>query len=239
MGRTWWPNNSIFTYLGCPQGINNFIKLMKKALLFGASGHTGSFLLRALLQDERYSEVIVVLRKELPIGHPKLKILSGDYYSLSELKKNLVADDVFITLGSADKAIDYNYPVLAAKLAKENGAMSLFIITAVGASVQSSILYTKLKGGIEQDIQALDYECTHFFRPSMIMGRTADFRPMEKIMMTIWKIISPLLLGSFKKYRGIEGRRIALAMHKAAFLPKEKINVYHWQEIKDLSNCIN
>jgi thioester reductase-like protein len=73
---------------------------MKKAVLFGASGFVGTYLLNELLNNSDYEEVIIVVRKDLDIRHPKLKILIGDYHSLSDLKSHIVADDVFITLGT-------------------------------------------------------------------------------------------------------------------------------------------
>ncbi len=48
--------------------------MMKKAIVFGASGFVGSYLLRDLLDSPDYEEVIAVVRKELPLRHPKLRM---------------------------------------------------------------------------------------------------------------------------------------------------------------------
>ena len=121
---------------------------MKKALLFCASGFIGSYLLQDLLNNQDYERVTVVVRKPVTIIHPKLIMLTGDYTSLPELKEQLVADDIFIAVGTTkDKTpdrklyyqVDHDYPVLAAKIARENGATSVFMVTAVGANPASNV----------------------------------------------------------------------------------------------------
>jgi uncharacterized protein YbjT (DUF2867 family) len=43
-----------------------------KLLILGASGLTGSFVLKLALEDPRISEVFIWVRKPLGISHPKL-----------------------------------------------------------------------------------------------------------------------------------------------------------------------
>jgi len=114
---------------------------MKKALLFGATGFVGSYLLDALLNSPDYDQVTIVVRKDPGITHLKLQTLIGNLDTLPSLKEKLVADDVFIALGTTKKntpdpkeyyRIDHDYPVTAARIAKENGATSVFVVSAVG-----------------------------------------------------------------------------------------------------------
>jgi uncharacterized protein YbjT (DUF2867 family) len=218
---------------------------MKKAVLFGASGFIGSFLLEELLNDSEYEQVTIVVRKSLNINHTKLKTLIGDYHSLPDLKENIVADEIFIALGTTLKNtpdkdeyyhIDHDYPVLASKIAKDKGAKSVFIVTAVGANSNSKILYVKTKGETERDIIALDYEHTHIFHPSMLLGSRKENRPLEKFLQKIWSVVNLILIGKLKRFRGIEGKDVAKAMVKAATNQTEKVKVYHWQEMSDLVN---
>lgn len=215
----------------------------KKAILFGSSGFVGSYLLEELLDHPDYEEVTIVVRKELNKSHPKLKILKGDFHTLLDLKANLVADEIFITLGTTKKQtpdqglyyqVDHDYPVLAAKIAKENGARSVFLLTAVGANAASSIFYVRTKGETEQDIIALDYEHTHIFRPSMILGNRKENRPMEKIFIKIWSVLNPLFFGKLNKYKGIDAKDIARSMVCAAETTAPKLKVYHWHEMKSV-----
>ena len=216
---------------------------MKKAILFGSSGFVGSFLLNELLNNSDYEKVTVVVRKNLDINHPKLKTLIGDYNSLPLLKDNIIADDVFITLGTTKKNtpdqveyyhVDHDYPVLASKIAKENGAKSVFLLTSVGANQNSGIFYVKTKGETERDIIARDYDHTHIFRPSMLMGSRKEYRPMEKAIITLWSVINPLFVGKMSKNKGITGENVAMAMNNAAKNQTEKVKIYQWKEMIDL-----
>ena len=217
---------------------------MKKAIIFGASGFVGSQLLTELLNNSDYEKVIVVVRKDLNISHPKLLTLLGDYHTLLELKSKIVGDDIFIVLGTTQKhtpnkeeyyQIDHDYPLLAAKIAKGNGAKSLFLVTAIGANANSSFSYVKIKGEIERDCIALNFEHTHIFQPSMIMGTRKEKRPLEKMFIKLWSVINPLLLGSYlRKYKGIDGKDIAKAMNNSAKRQLEKVKVYQWKEMNDL-----
>ncbi|GMK39721.1 hypothetical protein PCCS19_27760 [Paenibacillus sp. CCS19] len=207
---------------------------MKKAIIFGASGFVGSNLLNELLYHSSYEQVTVVVRKPLPIQHPKLTMLIGDYNTLPDLKDQIEADDVFITLGGTTPQIDLDYPVLAAQVAKEKGARSVFVVTAVGASLRSRLPYLRVKGEIEQKLMALDFEHTHIFRPCMIMGRRKEFRIIERTILTIWKLLNPLFMGQMNRYKGMEARNIARTMHKASDHQSDKATIYHWKEMNGL-----
>jgi uncharacterized protein YbjT (DUF2867 family) len=217
---------------------------MKKAILFGASGFIGSCLLPDLLDNKNYEQVTVVVRKTLGLNHPNLKELIGDYHTLPMLKDKIDADEIFITLGTTRAKtpdrdqyyqVDHDYPVEAAKIAKEAGAKSVFVVTAVGANANSGVFYIRTKGETERDIISLNFEHTCIFRPSMIMGNRKESRKFEKILINVWAFINPLLIGkSLKKYRGITGEDIAKAMMNTAKNQKEKVKIFHWQEMTDL-----
>ncbi|WP_031526518.1 oxidoreductase [Dyadobacter crusticola] len=215
----------------------------KKAILFGASGFIGSYLLEGLLDDPDYAQVTVVVRKDLNKKHPKLKVLIGDYNTLPELRYELIADEVFIALGTTRKntpdekiyyQVDHDYPVLATRIAKENGAKSVFVVTAIGANAGSSVFYVRTKGETERDIIALNMEHTHIFRPSMIMGDRQESRPLEKSFIGLFSLINPLLIGPTKKYRGIQAKDVAKSMLAAAKKPAGKVQIYEWKEMAAL-----
>ncbi|MFN0292710.1 oxidoreductase [Pedobacter helvus] len=216
---------------------------MKKAIIFGASGFIGGYLLSNLLQNDTYSEVTIVVRKPLNIQHPKLKMVLADYHSLAQNAAYLVADDVFISLGTTKKKtpdqkeyyqIDHDYPVLAAQLTKANGASAVMLVSAVGANAKSNIFYTKTKGEAERDVIAVGFKHTHIFRPSMIMGNRAESRPLERVFIKIFSVANLLLVGKLNKYKGITAENIAKAMIEAAQQPKEKVQFYHWEKMRDL-----
>ena len=216
---------------------------MKKAILYGASGLVGSYILDNLLNNANYQQVIIVVRKDLNIQHPKLKTLIGDFNTLPEVVKDIQVDEVFIALGTTQKKtpdkklyyqIDHDYPILATKLAKENGAKAVFLVSALGANAKSSIFYSKLKGETEQDITSLNLDHTYIFRPSMILGNRKENRPAEKVFIGIFKFINPIFVGGLSKYKGIEAEDIAKAMINSANTLNEKVKILHWEEMSAL-----
>ena len=217
---------------------------MKTAIIFGSSGFVGSHLLSELLNSSDYAQLTAVARKSLNITHPKLKTVIADYNSLAGVKSEIAADEVFITLGttkanSPAKAdyyqVDHDYPVLAARLAKEGAAKSVFLLTAVGANPNSKFFYVRTKGETERDVIALNFEHTHIFRPSMILGNRKPKRSqLEAAMMGFWSALNPLLMWNADKYKGITAEDIAKSMLKSAKNQTEKLKIYHWREMHAL-----
>ena len=217
---------------------------MKRAIVFGASGFVGSHLLSELLNNSDYELITAVARKSLNITHPRLRTVIADYNSLAGVKSEIAADEVFLALGttrknSPEKAeycqADHDYPVLAARIAKERGAKSVFLVTAVGANPHSKFFYVRTKGETERDVIALNFEHTHIFRPSMIMGNRKEKRSLlEEALMRFWSALNPLLIWKGDKYKGITGEDIATALIKSAKNQTEKVKIYHWREMHDL-----
>lgn len=215
---------------------------MKKAIIYGASGLVGSYILEYLLNNTNYEQITIVVRKDLKIKHPKLKTIIGDYHSLESLVKNILVDEIYIALGTTQKKtpnkkiyyqIDHDYPILAGELAKKNGAKSIFLVSSIGANPNSSVFYVKTKGETEEDIIDLNFNHTYIFRPSVILGDRKENRPFEKVLKTIWKVINPLFIGSLSKYKGIEASDVAKAMVNTANLHHDKVKILHWKEMTD------
>ena len=217
---------------------------MKRAIVFGSSGFVGSHLLKDLLNSSDYGEVTAVARKSLSITHPKLKTVIADYNSLAGVKSEIAADEVFLALGTTRKnspvkadyyQVDHDYPVLAARIAKERGVKSVFLVTAVGANPNSKFFYVRTKGETERDVLALNFEHTHIFRPSMIIGNRQEKRSLlEAALVKFWSAFNPLLTWKGEQYKGITGEDIAQAMIKSAKNQTEKLKIYHWREMHDL-----
>jgi uncharacterized protein YbjT (DUF2867 family) len=194
---------------------------MKKAIVLGASGLTGSLLLHKLLAHSDYQQVLVFNRKPLGISHTKLKEYVGNVVNLNEFELQFVADEVFCCIGTTAKKtpdkllyhqIDFGIPLQAAQLCKANNINTLAIVSAMGANSKSSIFYNRTKGEMEEAVLALNIPHTYLLQPSLIVGNRNEKRFAEAAATYFMKLINPILIGSFKKYKSINAEAIAEAM---------------------------
>jgi uncharacterized protein YbjT (DUF2867 family) len=69
-----------------------------------------------------------------------------------------------------------------AKAAKEAGSKVYVLISAATANKDSRFGYVKMKGEIEEDIKALEFEHTIIVQPGIISGQREESRPMEAVI---------------------------------------------------------
>jgi uncharacterized protein YbjT (DUF2867 family) len=191
----------------------------RSALLVGATGLVGSFLLQRLLASERYARVIAWARRDIGRTHPKLKVEIADFERLQERRAD--AEDVFCCLGTtikqagsqaAFRRVDYDYAVALALAAAGGGARRLLVVSALGANPDSRVFYNRVKGEMEVAVRAAGVPRTIFFRPSLLSGPRAQERLGEKAGLVVGSILGPLL----GKYRPIHADIVAAAMLKVA-----------------------
>jgi uncharacterized protein YbjT (DUF2867 family) len=204
----------------------------KTALIAGASGLTGGYLLNLLLESPEYSSVIAYVRKSSGLTHPKLKEIVVDWETLQE---PVAAEDIFCCLGTtikkagsqeAFRRVDYNYPLQLAQLQYRGGSQQFLLVSAMGADAKSSIFYSRVKGELEHALQSIGYKSLHIFRPSFIAGPRKESRTGEKIGLAIFSILSPLFIGPLKKYAPIQAEHIARAMLRTAQKNEQGTKVY-------------
>ncbi|SDE74773.1 Uncharacterized conserved protein YbjT, contains NAD(P)-binding and DUF2867 domains [Mucilaginibacter pineti] len=218
--------------------------MANKAIIAGSSGLIGSKLLDILLQEKFYDEVLILVRKELPIQHKKLTQLVTNFDQLDNYAHELTGHAVFCCLGTTnaktpDKAIyrkiDHDYPVQLAQLALKNGVKQYHLVSSLGANVSSSFFYPKIKGETEADLQGLNLPALHIYRPALLTGDRKEKRAGEKLITVIYKLIDPLLFGGLKKYRSIPAETVAMAMFKQSTKHNTGLFIYESDQIKQLS----
>lgn len=194
---------------------------MKSAIILGATGLTGSYVLDKLLEDVNYDKVIVFSRREFEVKHDKLEVVVCDLLNLEEQKDKFKADEVYVCIGTTNmktpnkklyRDIDFGIPVTAAQLCRENAIDNIAVMSSLGANAKSSVFYPKTKGEMELSILDMEIPNTYLLRPSMIMGPRKERRFGETMGKLIAFIIGPLLVGPLKKYKGIHAETIADAM---------------------------
>jgi uncharacterized protein YbjT (DUF2867 family) len=194
---------------------------MKTAVIIGATGLTGQHLTHLLLQHPAYHTVKVLVRGDFAIQHPKLHVYKTNMQDEAQLRVQLTGDDLFCCIGTtirkagsqaAFRAVDYDIPVTAARIAAQNGMKQLFVVSSLGANIHSSNFYLRTKGEMEHDVQHAGVPVTVCVRPSMLLGERKELRVGERIGQWLIRALAPLLQGSWRKYRGIQAQQVAKAM---------------------------
>ena len=218
--------------------------MVERAIVVGAGGLVGSELIKVLLASAGSEEVVVLVRKELPIRHHKLKQLLVDFNRLDDYSDAIKGDAVFCCLGSTRKKtpdlteyrkIDHDYPLQLALIALGNHVKQYHLVSAIGADAGSSNFYTKTKGETERDIIEVGLPALHIYQPSLLTGNRKEVRPMEGFFAVLMKVVNPLLVGSLKKYRSIAAATVAKAMYNQSLKNTPGVHIYPSDKIKELA----
>lgn len=213
--------------------------MKKTALIAGSTGLVGKHLLFYLLESSKYDKVIALTRQDLVISDSKLVQVKTDYTNLEELSGELKSDDVFCCLGttiakagSKEKfmEVDLHYPERLAKVSAKAGAKRFIAISALGASADSSIFYNQVKSKMEETVAKVNFEATHFFRPSLLLGSRNERRPGEEAAKLIYRIFWFLIP---RKYKAIEADKVARAMLYYAGREQSGVFIHESEELHD------
>jgi len=207
------------------------------ALLAGATGLVGSHVLRLLLTDSHWSHVVTVARRTTPQRHEKLEqriVNLGALESLADLPR---VDDVFCCLGTtikqagsqeAFRRVDYDYIVGFAGAGLRAGGTQFLLVSAIGADPASRVFYSRVKGDAEAAVRRLPYRGVQLFRPSLLLGERAEFRPGERIAMLLAPVVKLALAGPLRRYRPIRAATVAGAMVRIAQEAPRGPNVFEY-----------
>ena len=216
--------------------------LRTKSLVVGSTGLIGSSIITQLLEKEE--SVIALVRTDEASTNSLLDFHKVNFDDL-KFPNDFFSDvkDLFICLGTTIKKagsedafqkVDVTYCKEIAKEAQQGGVTNLSIVTSVGSDSNSKNFYLKSKGLIERQILELDFESISIYRPGLLIGPRDEFRISEFIGQKISPfLIDPLLRGSLRKYRSINGDKLAKAMINLS--GKEGVNYYYFDDfIKNL-----
>jgi uncharacterized protein YbjT (DUF2867 family) len=225
------------------------MKEERTALVAGATGLVGGHVLTQLLASPAYARVIAVTRKRLEVTHPKLLqiVTPLDAVESAVADFGTRIDDAFCALGTTIKIagsqeafrhVDFDYVVGFARAAKKAGAKRFLLVSAVGASAQSAIFYSRVKGEAEDAVAALGFSAVDIFRPGMLLGARAEPRPLEAIVGALTPILNPLMIGGASIYKSIRGEDVAKAMVAAALRTSDGRRVLTYREMMGLAGRV-
>ncbi len=202
---------------------------MTKAIVLGATGLVGGEIVETLLADEAFDRVVSLGRRPSGKAHDKLEEHAIDFAkpetfaSIVEEAGRSPGAILFSSLGTtirkagsqeAQRAVDVDAPLAVARVAAKAGFACAALVSALGAKRDSSIFYNRIKGELEEEIQALGFSRVRIVRPSILLGERGEQRPMEAIGATVSKAFA--FIPGLKRYRPIPGATVARALVRAA-----------------------
>lgn len=222
-------------------------KHTKSALIIGASGLVGKLLSEAILQNDYYLSITLVLRRSIDLKYDKrVKIITiSDFDALDQYEEDLFSEDVFCCLGSTMKKAgsksafeksDLIYPLKVATINQKNpNFKNYLIVTSQGANAKSLFYYNQVKGKCEQALLALNLPGLKVFRPSLLLGNRIEKRGAEVFFNFLIQVVSsPLKVLGISSFWSIEAVIVARAMLQVAMNENEGTVFYNAKAMVNL-----
>jgi uncharacterized protein YbjT (DUF2867 family) len=202
-----------------------------RLLLLGATGLVGSSTLKLALSNDAFAEVIAPTRKPLAASDRLVNPITSRIEELAAVLKSYRLDAVICALGTtqakagskeAFRYVDHDLPIAFGKAAHTAGVETYALVTAMGASANSNIFYSRTKGEVERGIQEIGFRSLTICRPSLIGGERNEVRRAEAAALTLARFLSPVLP---KKFHVNPADVIAAALLDAVLVAKTGC---HW-----------
>ena len=211
---------------------------MSTAIVLGATGLIGKNLVDQLINKESVEKIITITRR--PVEYQSTKVINKviDFDHIENYKDVFVGDFLFSCFGTtrkqagsleAQRKVDVEYQYNAAKISSENKVPHYLLISSSGADENSSSQYFKMKGELETKIMALPFQRISIFRPSLLIGERNEFRIGEYLGGLLLPII--FTLPFLKRYRPIDGKRVAKKMIEVSSKPGNSRETYSLDEL--------
>lgn len=192
---------------------------MCTAIVLGATGLVGKELVTLLLGDSYFSRIKVFGRRSTGITDTKLDEFIVDFDQPENWAREVIGDVLFSSFGTtlkkagskeAQYKIDYSYQFLLARLAAENAVPDCILVSATGASPESKVFYSRIKGELDRDVAKLGFDRLVLIKPSLLTGKREEPRIGESVGAVLGKALS--WVPGIRKYRPVPADVVARAM---------------------------
>ena len=222
--------------------------MSKNILIVGASGLVGGEILKNLKTTN--NELILLSRKKL-LCENSINQIVIDFENIDSLDASLKVDEIYIAIGQKLSLseliyikknnrksfvnVDFNCIKKVAEFAKNCGANSLGLISAIGANSKSFNTYLKVKGDVEQEIKLVGYKKIIIAHPSHLLGKRAgeDIAMNVKVFEKITNFFGFLMIGSLQKFKNVEAKKVAKAMISKMDSVEEGIHYIDYRYFKN------
>jgi uncharacterized protein YbjT (DUF2867 family) len=217
-----------------------------KAILLGSTGAVGGHVLAELLRSPSFTAVTTLGRRPADVPDPPAK-LAQRVVNLDNPAsyQPLVAghDAALCTLGVGQpskfprdevRKIEVDYVMGFARACRSEGVKHFSLMTSVGSDPKSRYHYLEMKGSLEEQVKALQFQRTSFFQPSMILTPQNRYGITQALTLAIWPKINWALSGGLRKLRGIKVDDLGRAMALNAARDGEGVETFTWDGFQEI-----
>jgi uncharacterized protein YbjT (DUF2867 family) len=195
---------------------------MKTAIVIGSTGLIGSRLIELLSADKSYAAIYSISRNklpDLPVKVTHIPFNSGNYAIPP------VCDIAFCALGTTRKKagskkafqkVDLEMVFDFATKTIDAGISRIAVVSSIGADPNASNFYLQTKGNMEEQLKSVGFKRLVIARPSLLLGKRNERRFGEDVGKALDAVLKFILVGSLRKYRGIQAIDVAKAMIRLA-----------------------
>lgn len=208
------------------------------ALVIGATGLVGSSLVTQLLEDSRFDKIKIFVRRATGLQHHKLEEHVIQFYAPNQWSPLVSGDVLFSALGTtlkkagtkyAQYRVDYTYQYMFAKAAAKNSVPVYVLVSSAGASSNSRIFYSRIKGRLEDAIKTFSFSHIHILQPGLLKGPRQEFRLGEVLGIGALSFLQ--FVPGLGRFKPVPATIVAKAMIKAAFDTTAKIKTYALKKV--------
>lgn len=193
----------------------------KVALVAGASGLVGQYLVNALCGAREFARVYAVTRRPLTRDHAKLANRVVRFAELEAQLRGVTCTDAFCCLGTtfreagseaAFRQVDYGLVLAFARAARAAQARRFVLVSSAGADAASRAFYLRVKAEAEAAVMTLGFAALDIMQPGLLLGSRRDLRPAELAAQWSLPIVAPLMVGPLERWRPVGAQTLARAM---------------------------
>ncbi|NXI17316.1 HTAI2 Oxidoreductase, partial [Irena cyanogastra] len=130
--------------------------------------------------------------------------------------------------------VDRDYVAQAAELARAGGCKHFVLQSSRGANAQSRFLYLRVKGEVENLVQAVGFDQCTILRPAVLLCKRQESRPLEWISQQFLRAVAWV----FPTAYSVPVETVARAMVACVLQPGEgKVKVLENRTIHELAKA--
>ena len=105
------------------------------------------------------------------------------------------------------------------------------MISSVGADPSAKNFYLRVKGEAEKAVEQIRFRSLSILQPSMLLGSRRELRMLELLAQPAMRVVSPLLVGQWSRFRAIDAEDVAAGMLGAACSMRKGVYRYSYKDI--------